>query len=196
VEAAVRAIRRYGPGVSMDQIAAEAAVTKPILYRHFGARGGLVLAVANQFTEELRRQLRSALEAPSSDPQAIVRGAIDAHVGLVEREPDVYRFVVERVGAEAPDGPAQLQSFLQQVGTEVAVVLGEALRAAGHDAGVAEPWVFGIVGMVHQASVWWVERRSMSRLALVDSLTTLVWSGLGHAVTTGARASIEAEALS
>ncbi|MBV8982226.1 MAG: TetR/AcrR family transcriptional regulator [Acidimicrobiia bacterium] len=182
VDAAVRAVRRYGPAVSMDQIATEAGVAKPILYRHFGARNGLVVAIAQRFSDQLRQQLTSALKSPGTDPRGVLRRAIDAHVGLVEREPDVYLFVVEHVGAAAPDGSPPMQSLLQKVGAEVAVVIGEALADAGHDSGVAEPWAFGIVGMVHVASMWWVERRSMSRRRFVESLTTLLWSGLDQAL--------------
>ncbi|HEU4481075.1 MAG TPA: helix-turn-helix domain-containing protein, partial [Actinomycetota bacterium] len=46
LEAADRALRREGPLVSMNAIAAEAGVTKPILYRHFGDKGGLYQAIA------------------------------------------------------------------------------------------------------------------------------------------------------
>src|SRR3954463_9018501 len=61
LEAAVRAIRRDGPGVSMDVIAAEAGVTKPIIYRHFGDRIGLATALADQFGAALVAELDDAL---------------------------------------------------------------------------------------------------------------------------------------
>src|SRR5437763_1568648 len=61
LEAAVRAIRRVGPTVSMDAIAAEAGVTKPIIYRHFGDRVGLASALAEQFGSQLVAELDHAL---------------------------------------------------------------------------------------------------------------------------------------
>ncbi|MGH3547151.1 MAG: TetR/AcrR family transcriptional regulator [Pseudonocardiaceae bacterium] len=42
VQAAMRAIRQHGPDVAMDDIATEAGVSKPILYRHFLDKGGLI----------------------------------------------------------------------------------------------------------------------------------------------------------
>jgi hypothetical protein len=63
-------------------------------------------------------------------------------------------------------------------------VLGEQLRALGIDSGPAEPWAFGIVGMVHLAGDWWLERRTMTRARLVDDLTTLLWNGLGGLTVT------------
>ena len=46
--AAERAIRRIGPHASMDEIAAEAGITKPILYSHFGDKAGLVTALSGR----------------------------------------------------------------------------------------------------------------------------------------------------
>lgn len=181
VDAAMTAIRAHGPGVSMDEIAAQAGVAKPILYRYFGDRGGLVLAIAERFMAELRTVLRAALALPTGDPRSVLVSSIDAHVGLVQRDPDIYRFIVQR-GTEAPGGPEKLQSFLNQVSAEVAVVLGDALRAAGRDSGLAEPWAVGMVGMVHEVSLWWAERQSMSRARLVDALATLLWSGLAPGI--------------
>jgi hypothetical protein len=58
------------------------------------------------------------------------------------------------------------------------VVLGEELRDAGKDSGAAEPLAHGIVGMVHAAGDWWLERRNMTRARLVAYLTEFVWHGL------------------
>src|SRR5437763_93256 len=78
----------------------------------------------------------------------------------------------------SPAGLA-LPRFVRQVGQEVAVVIGEGMRQVGAGSGAAEPWAFGIVGMVHLAGDWWLERRSMPRARLVDYLTALVWNGMG-----------------
>src|SRR5437870_2004883 len=51
--AAIGGIRKHGPSASMDALAAEAGITKPILYRHFGDRAGLVKAIAERFADSL-----------------------------------------------------------------------------------------------------------------------------------------------
>lgn len=43
LEAADRVVLRDGPQASMNAIAAEAGITKPILYRHFGDKGDSTL---------------------------------------------------------------------------------------------------------------------------------------------------------
>ncbi|MGW1149090.1 TetR/AcrR family transcriptional regulator, partial [Streptomyces sp. NPDC002454] len=64
LEAADRVVLRDGPGASMNAIAAEAGITKPILYRHFGDKGGLYAALAERHTDGLLASLRAALDAP------------------------------------------------------------------------------------------------------------------------------------
>jgi AcrR family transcriptional regulator len=177
LDAAVRSIRRLGPDVSMEDIAGEAGITKPILYRYFGDRAGLTAGVAARFAELLLQRLRAAL-ASAGAPRELVAATIDAYLGFVEAEPHLYRFLLRDGAVAEPGSEATLSSFVRQVAQEVAVVLGEQLRAAGRDSGAAEPWAFGIVGMVHQAGDWWVDRQTMPRSRLVEYLTTLLWSGL------------------
>jgi AcrR family transcriptional regulator len=176
LDAAVEVVRREGPGVSMETIAAEAGVTKPIVYRHFGDRHGLVAAVAERFAHDLLAELRSSL-ARETDPRELLAGTIDAYLAFVERDPNVYLFLCQRVPSES-DAASQFHGFVRQIASEVAVVLGERLRAAGADSGPAEPWAYGLVGMVQLAGDWWIERRSLPRARLVEYLTRLVWDGL------------------
>lgn len=190
LDAAVRAIRRDGPRVSMDVIAAEAGVTKPIVYRHFGDRVGLASALAEQFGGALISELDAAL-AQDVPPDQLLRATIDAYLGFVERDPNVYSFIVGRLGA--PVATEVANGLVAQVGQRVALVLGEQLRALGVDSGPAEPWAFGIVGMVHLAGDWWLERRTVTRARLVDDITALLWGGLGG-LTAGMPASATEEA--
>lgn len=182
LDAAVAAIRAHGPRVSMEDLAAAAGVTKPILYRHFGDRRGMVLALADRFSTELLAKLRQAMTQPA-DPRTLLVQTIDAFVGIVERDPQVYRFLVQRAATDQPEGVAALSEFMRRIGEEVANVLRLQLQAAGADDSGAEPLAHGIVGFVYAAGDWWAERRTMSRQALVEHLGGLLWSGVGGLVT-------------
>lgn len=177
LDAAVVAIRREGPKVSMEVIAREAGVTKPIVYRLFGDRDGLLQALGERLAIEVNANIAAALErAPDDDPRAMLRTAIASYVELIDTETDVYRFVTEQIGT-AP-GPT-ITGLAAEIARSVAVVLGEELRRAGADSGAAEPWAWGIVGMVHLSGDWWVRNRTLSREALVTYLVELLWNGFG-----------------
>jgi AcrR family transcriptional regulator len=177
LDAAVAAIQRHGPKVSMEAIAREAGVTKPIVYRLFGDRDGLLQALGERLAAEINANIGRALDrAPDDDPKAMLRTAIASYVELIDTETDVYRFVTEQIGS-APG--RTITGLAAEIARPVAVVLGEELRRAGADSGAAEPWAFGIVGMVHLSGDWWVGNRTLPREQLVTYLVDLLWDGFG-----------------
>ncbi|MDQ1361440.1 MAG: hypothetical protein QOJ44_1817 [Acidimicrobiaceae bacterium] len=174
IESAITVIQREGPGASMDQMAAQAGVTKPILYRHFSDRAGLVAAIAEFAFSQVSDGLEAALHADAT-PRELVASTIDTYLVFIESDPDVYRFLVQRSVSEAG---VSINDYIWRTSRQVAVVLGEALRAAGLDSGPAEAWAFGIVGMVHASGDWWLDRGAMPRARLTEYLTSLVCDGL------------------
>lgn len=173
LDAAVRAIRRDGPDVSMEAIATEAGITKPILYTHFGDKAGLADALADRLSSSIAGSLGSTVVA--GDLRGTVTAMIAAYVEMVENEPNVYWFVVS--GVVARDQPG-VRKLIDDSGALVAEVLRTQLRAAGLDEQAAEPWAFGIIGLVDQAVGWWLARRTISRDSLVEHLAALVGDGL------------------
>lgn len=176
VEAAVCAIRRHGPNVGMDDIAAEAGVTKPVLYRHFADKADLYVAVGRRAAEELLEQLTAQMER-QLETRERVAAVIDTYLGKIEAEPELYRFVVRRPLADHSSERDLAADYATLIATHVARVIGDTLRETGVDAECAEPWGHGLVGLVQAAGDWWLEHRSMTRARLTEHLTTLIWSG-------------------
>jgi AcrR family transcriptional regulator len=176
LEDAIEAIREVGPGVTMEQLARRGGVTKPILYRHFRDRDGLVSAIADQFSAQLLASVQSALSS-SAEPRALLEGTVDAYLAFIERDPALYRFLLQQV-ANPTTGLVQINPLVDTISRQVAVVIGEQLRGLGLDSGGAVPWAYGIVGMVYQAGDWWLDDRTMPRERLTGYLTTLLWGGL------------------
>lgn len=101
LEAADRVVLRDGPKASMNAIAAEAGITKPILYRHFGDKGGLYRALAKRHTDALLSALRAALDAPAERRQR-VEATLDTYLAAIEARPQVYRFLMHPSDDAAP----------------------------------------------------------------------------------------------
>jgi AcrR family transcriptional regulator len=163
----------------MSDIAAEAGVTKPILYKHFGDKGGLYQALAERYVRSLLDELRDAL-ASERNPRGRVHKTIDAYLAFIEREHEIYDFLMHRAVTERPEARATVAEFIRRLAAELSVILGDELRRADLDPGGAEPWAHGIVGMVQLAGDHWLENGSMSRAELVGYLEALVWRGLSR----------------
>ena len=179
LDAAVDAIRSIGPAITMEQLAKAGGVTKPILYRHFGDRDGLIQAIAERFSADLLTTI-TAPRSADVDAKALLRSTVDSYVAFIERETNLYRFMVQHP-PERTGGVPGMSGLVDLIARQVAQVAGERLRAAGRDSGAAVPWAYGIVGLVHQAGDWWVDDRTMGRDTLVTYLVNLLWDGLGAA---------------
>ena len=160
----------------MNELAAAAGITKPILYSHFGDKAGLVAALAGRAVDELNETLAAGL-ATGTTARDRMRATIDAFVGYIEREPQMYRFLVR--GALGSDTGVDELELVARIANQITVVLAGTLRAAGADSGPAELWAYGIVGGVFFGAEWWLGRPVLARETLVDDLTRMLWDGLG-----------------
>ena len=177
LDAADRMVQRDGPAVSMDSIAAEAGITKPILYRHFGDKGGLYASLAERHTDRLLQVLQDALAVGGTTRERVER-TVDAYLRTIESEPQVYRFLLHSV--EAAEAHGQVQTFLRRfsdlLAQGIAAELGLPVGSIR-----AETWARGIVGMVQSAGDWWLLTGSPGRDAVVRELTDLLWGGYPEA---------------
>ncbi|MGG8409452.1 TetR family transcriptional regulator [Streptomyces sp. 12297] len=189
LEAADRVVLRDGPRASMNAIAAEAGITKPILYRHFGDKAGLYQALAVRHTDALLDSLRAALDAPA-ERRRRVEATLDTYLAAIEARPQVYRFLMHP--AEDPhsaergfDVGLHSAPLLRRLGEELAKVIAERVDLGADGEELARVWGHGIVGMMHAAGDWWLGERPCARAQLVTALTDLLW---GRLATAGNRA--------
>ncbi|WP_341715881.1 TetR/AcrR family transcriptional regulator [Micromonospora sp. FIMYZ51] len=176
IAAAVQALLRYGPEVDMDQVASTAGVSKPVLYRYFADKSQLWLAVGEHVAARVVAAVAPAIEQVREE-RALVEATIDAYLGVIDCQPQLYEFLVHSCGV--PGIQQLLAGTSRQVAAGLARVIGDRLRALGLDAGPAEPWAYGLVGFVQAVGDWWtVHGQPISRAVLTEYLTTLLWSGI------------------
>jgi AcrR family transcriptional regulator len=169
VEAAVAAIDEHGPAASIAQIAESAGVSKPVLYRYFEDKDDLYRAVgwwgANQVIDGLMPLLLSDRALRDR-----VERACTAYLTLISLHPNVFFLLVDH-----PNGDDPLADGKELVAATLARTLGDVLRDLGVDAGGAEPWAYGLVGIGLSTGEWWLRRKTMSRAAVSRHLSQFVW---------------------
>ncbi|WP_406345550.1 TetR family transcriptional regulator [Streptomyces sp. NBC_00648] len=186
LEAADRVVLRDGPKASMNAIAAEAGITKPILYRHFGDKGGLYRALAQRHTDALLAALRAALDAPAERRER-VEATLETYLVAIEARPQVYRFLMhpaeETSGGEHAgfDVGRHSAPLLRRMGEELGIVIAERIDLGPGSEALARVWGHGIVGMMHAAGDWWLGERPCTRTELVRGLADLLWGRLAAA---------------
>ncbi len=184
-ESAMRAIRKHGAGVGMDEIAAEAGTSKTVLYRHLGDRWGLYLAVCESVDRLITRDFTSALKQLSDAPvqlgdrSGVVEAAIDSYLALVEHDPEVYRFVTRSPQVDVPREQDPVTGLATTIAARLTEVVAADLAAAGQDTASAAILAHGLVGFVREAADrWMTETDRAPRAELVRQLAQFASVGL------------------
>jgi AcrR family transcriptional regulator len=171
VSAALEVLAEVGPDFGLEQVAARAGVTKPVVYRHYADRAGLIEAMGQRATAMLLERLVPAVQAHVA-LKSRIRMSIAAFLGFVDELPNVYRLFVM---SASPGNDEVARTGKEIIARVLAGVLGDVLSRSGADDRVIETWSHGLVGFVQNAAEWWLDHRSMSRDDLTEHLTTLVW---------------------
>jgi AcrR family transcriptional regulator len=177
VEAALRALDKHGPELGMEDVAAEAGVTKPVLYRHFDDKADLYVALGQRGTEILFQRLIPAINAELA-PVRRIRMALDAFFTVIEEHPNLYRLLARGSFQDKAADSDVVAEDKALIATALTALLGDYMRMLNMDSGAAEPWAHGIVGMVQNTGEWWLDHRSMGRDSVVEYLTQIIWAAI------------------
>ncbi len=183
VVATLRAIRRHGATVGMDEIAHEAGTSKPVIYRHFGDKAGLYQAIVDWVNDFIWGHLN--LEDPAhAEPRELVRSLADTYLTLVERDPEVYQFVISRPLVETPVADPVV-SITTRIGNRVAQIFRDWLDANGLDTEPAYIFGHGVVGFTWATADRWIithlRRPRPDVVDYIDQLFTPAFEGLRRA---------------
>ncbi|MFL6145656.1 MAG: TetR/AcrR family transcriptional regulator [Labedaea sp.] len=172
VDAAVRAVEKHGPAVAVAQIAAEAGVAKPRLYRHFDDKADLLDAVRDRVSTILWQRLTAALD-PDDAPAHLVRHGLDAFLGVVDDYPNTFRLMAD------PGAPARraLEDGRRIADVLAGLIAGQ-LGALGVDTSGAEPLGHSLLGAVGGATYWWLDHRTITKQELINHLSTVILGSL------------------
>ncbi len=196
VEAAIRAVRQHGATVGMDEIATVAGTSKTVIYRHFGDRLGLYLAVCEAVDGLILKDFDKALTSGSTgdplagDPREVLVAVIDSYLSLVENDPELYRFVVRRPLVDLPPESDPVAGLTDVIAGRLTDIFEIALTADGRDVAPARTWGHALVGYVREAADRWLsESPRLPRAQVVDHLAEFASIGLsgvlglGHTTT-------------
>jgi AcrR family transcriptional regulator len=163
----------------MEAMAMRAGITKPILYRHFTDRAGLCAAIVSRFVEELETEIVDALATTEDDHERLDH-VVDVYLRFMERDLNVYRFLVQHAAPEMSAAQRAIDDFVHSLGRLIGGVLRDRLAATGQNTAGAEAWGHGVVGMANAIGDWWLDHQELSRDEVRAYAVSLAWRGLSH----------------
>lgn len=163
-------------GTSVEEIAAAASVSKPIVYEHFGGKEGLYAVIVDREVNGLLHDIRAALTTPESGPRRLIELATLAMLDYIEAHQDGFRIL-------ARDSPLASQddafaSIMSDIASQVEDLLVSALDDHDYDTAPAPVYAQALVGMVAMTGQWWLDEQQFSKEQVASYLVNLAWNGM------------------
>lgn len=176
IEATLRAIEKYGPDLSIDDVVKTAEVPRPKLYRFFGDKNTLFRAAAARVQELVIEHVVPHFDFAGT-AQQMVRSALTAYVDLVDERPNLFRFLV---GSHFRDGRSatDLIDGGRPLSDATVGVWAQIIGARSGDSTNLEYVVDAALGAVALGVLRWLNTPTISKAVLVEQLSTFLWGAL------------------
>ena len=162
-------------GVSMEAVAKEAGVTKPILYDHFASKQDLYLALIDADAASLEERVRTAINANTGNRERIQR-SFQAYFDFVDEHAEGFRLVMQESVS-----PVNVSSTVDGVRERI---LAEIAGVIVHDSegrlspADATTVAVGLVAMVEATAQRNPGSPEDDRKRQLDVLVQLAWRGI------------------
>jgi AcrR family transcriptional regulator len=162
-------------GTSIEEIAASAGVSKPVVYEHFGSKEGLYAVVVDREMERFLTMANGLLEG--EDTREKFEAAAIGLLRYIEENTDGFRILV-RDSPPAGSGSGTFGSMIADIAGQVEYTLRDVLAARGYDPKHAPMYAQMLVGMVTFTGQWWLDARKPKLEEVAAHLVNMAWNGL------------------
>ncbi|PJM75341.1 TetR family transcriptional regulator [Bifidobacterium simiarum] len=166
--------------VSVEEIAASAKVSKPIVYEHFGGKEGLYAVIVDREMQSLTEALTASLANPEDHSRQIVEKAAMALLTYIENNPDGFQVLVRDSPSTDPSG--SFSSLLGDISIRVEELLVEAFKKRRIPAKGVPYYAQMLVGMTVFTGQYWSTHRKLSKEQLAAYIVNMAWNGISNLV--------------
>ena len=161
---------------SVEEIAARAKITKPVVYEHFNGKEGLYAVIVDREVQALLGRITASLEG--DHPRALLEQAALAFLTYIEEEPQGFRILVRDSPVTSSTGT--LASVIGDIAMQVEYILRDEFARRGFDIKLSPLYSQALVGMVALVGQWWLDTGEPKREVVAAHLVNLAWNGLGN----------------
>ena len=166
---------------SMDELAARAGVSKPMLYTYFGSKEGLYVAYIHRTGRELLDRLVAAGER-DDPPLTRLQLRIREFFAFVEEYRDGWRVLFGEVASNRPLAEEVAELRRQIAETVRRMVEASLPEDAGVPPALSDGIAHAIVGAGESLANWWLEHPAVSRQQVADLYVSVVQAAVAAAV--------------
>lgn len=166
----------------MDELAARAGVSKPVIYDQFGSKEGLLVAVIEAMGIELADAVRTAV-ADRTDPEDLLRSGSLAFFRFVRERRGTFQMAFGAVRTIDPSADAVTAKIAEIRARQDGLVEAAIAATARSLGGEPDPLELGAItrglnGVYEGMVDWWAEHPDIEPEQLTDWVVALVLPGL------------------
>jgi AcrR family transcriptional regulator len=156
-------------------VAAQAHVSKPVVYEHFGGKEGLYAVVVDREVDRLLT-MATTLLVEADHSRAKFETAAVSLLRYIEDNADGFRILVR----DSNPGAGTFGTLLSDIATQVEYIMADFLKSRGRDPKLAPMYSQMMVGMVAFTGQWWLDARKPKLEQVAAHLIDLAWNGLSQ----------------
>ncbi len=162
-------------GTAVEEIATRAAVSKPVVYEHFGGKEGIYAVVVDREVRALTDMLIGSLDE-GGHPKVLVERTALALLDYIDTNEDGFRILVR--DSPVAQATGTFSSLIGDVATKVEHLLEDQFKSNSLDARTAPLYAQMLVGMIALTGQYWLDSRSPGKQEVAAHLVNLAWNGL------------------
>jgi AcrR family transcriptional regulator len=172
---------------SMDEIAQDAGISKPMLYNYFGSKEGLYFAYIELAGQRLLSRMGEAArgvdDSEEIDAEARLLASSLAFFAHVDERREEWAVLFAELSARGGPFFQEVAAVRRSITDQTAQLFDVVLRRAGVSPdrlGGTEAMACAFVGAGESLANWWLEHPEETQEAMAHRLIAVAWGGLKH----------------
>ncbi len=172
---------------SLQEIARDAGISKPMIYSYFGSKEGLYFAYIELAGRRLLTRMAKAADRVDNagviDAQARLLATSRAFFAHVDENREEWSVLFGELAGRGAPFSREVAAVRKDITNRTAALFELVLRRAGtapEKVGGAEALAYAFVGAGESLANWWLEHPEESTDAMANRLIEFAWSGLEH----------------
>lgn len=168
---------------TMEEIAEQVGVTKPLIYEYFGSKEGLLSACITRARAQLREATESAWESvgPDAPLEEVFRAGVRAFFTFIDGHATAF-VLIQQEGAVASQASPLIESIREQQSAATVATFRAAPSLAGVPDVLLEGYAEVVIGACERLAVWRTTKPGVGVDDATDIIVSSVWGGLAALV--------------
>lgn len=159
--------------VTIEEIAAKAEVSKPVVYEHFGGKDGLFAVIVDREVTRLLSVMTTSLNAGHA--RELLEQAGLAFFNYIESNADGFRILIRDTPVATVGG--SFEGLMEDITVKAELIVKREFEQRGFPTKHVPMYTTMVLGQIITTGRWWLDVRKPKKEEVVAHLVNMLWRG-------------------